>query len=138
MPWIRFSLTAHYRQAETLLRRTNELESLWNLLEGELKRRGLNERLLLALSDAAIGYRVRNVTYRSAAQVSDQIASRDLGALVDQGLLVAKGEKRGRYYVASDWLGEARASVRTTKVVTDPFTGAQVETAPAPFQASLS
>lgn len=138
MPWIRFSLTAHYRQAETLLRRTNELERLWNLLEEELKRRGLNERLLLALSDAAIGYRVRNVTYRSAADVSEQVASRDLGTLVEQGLLVAKGEKRGRFYVASAWLAETRASVRTAKVATDPFTGAQVETVRAPFKGSPS
>jgi len=28
IPWIRFRLTAHYHQAETLLRRTNELERL--------------------------------------------------------------------------------------------------------------
>jgi hypothetical protein len=87
----------------------------------------LNERLLLALSDAATGYRVRNATYRSAAAVSEQVASRDPGLLVEQGLLVAQGEKRGRFYVASEWLRQARASVRALKVVTDPFTGAQVE-----------
>jgi hypothetical protein len=56
--------------------------------------------------------------------------------LAEQGLLAAKGEKRGRFYVASDWLGEARASVRATKVVTDLFTGARVQTAPAPFRGS--
>lgn len=124
LPWIRFSLTAHYRQTETLLRRTNELEQLWNLLEVEIRRRGLNERLLLALSDAAMGYRVRNATYRSAAAVTEQVASRDLGTLVEQGLLEARGEKRGRHYVASGWLAQARASVRTAATLTDPFAGA--------------
>jgi Fic family protein len=136
-PWIRFCLTAHYRQAETLLRRTDEQERLWNLLETELKNRALNERLLMALSDAAVGYRVRNATYRRAADVSEGVASRDLALLVDHGMLVALGEKRGRHYVASDWLRKAHASIRTTKVTTDPFTGVQASTAPEPFQPSL-
>lgn len=126
LPWIRFCLTAHYRQAETLLRRTNELERLWNLLEEELKRRDLNERLLMALSDAAIGYRVRNATYRSAASVSEQVASRDLALLVEHGLLVAKGERRGRYYVASEWLQSTRDSIRSPKASTDPFSSKAV------------
>jgi len=137
LPWIRFCLTAHYRQAETLLRRTEEQERLWNLVEAELKRRGLHERLLMALSDAAVGYRVRNSTYRRAAEVSEQVASRDLALLVDQGLLVAQGERRGRFYLASDWLRQARASTRSTKVISDPFTGEQVSTQPQPYQPSL-
>jgi hypothetical protein len=46
--------------------------------------------------DAAYGYRVRNNTYRKAADVSDAIASRDSKELVSAGLLVAQGAKRGR------------------------------------------
>jgi Fic family protein len=137
LPWIRFCLTAHYRQAETLLRRTEEQERLWNALEAELKRRGLNERLLMALSDAAVGYRVRNSTYRRAAEVSEQVASRDLALLVEQGLLIAQGERRGRFYLASDWLRQARSSIRSPKVMSDPFTGEQVSTLPEPYQPSL-
>jgi Fic family protein len=137
LPWIRFCLTAHYRQAETLLRRTGEQERLWNLLEAELRNRALNERLLMALSDAAVGYRVRNATYRRAADVSDGVATRDLALLVEQGMLVARGEKRGRHYVASEWLRTAHASVRTAKVMTDPFTGEQASTDPEPFRPSL-
>ncbi len=137
LPWIRFCLTAHYRQAETLLRRTEEQERLWNALEAELKRRGLNERLLMALSDAAVGYRVRNSTYRRAAEVSEQVASRDLALLVGQGLLIAQGERRGRFYLASDWLRQARSSIRSPKVISDPFTGEQVSTLPEPYQPSL-
>jgi len=130
LPWIRFCLTAHYRQAETLLRRTAEQEQLWNLLEAEARRLGLNERLLVALCDAAIGYRVRNATYRHAAAVSEGVATRDLALLVEQGLLIARGEKRGRHYVASEWLLQARASIRMPRVLTDPFSGERVSAMP--------
>ena len=98
-------------------------ERLWNLLEAELTRRGLHERLLMALSDAAVGYRVRNATYRRAADVSEGMATRDLALLVEQGMLMAQGERRGRHYLASPWLREAHASIRTPKTVTDPFAG---------------
>ncbi len=111
---------------------------MWNLLEAELKRRALNERLLMALSDAAVGYRVRNATYRRAADVSEGVASRDLALLVEHGMLVAHGEKRGRHYVASDWLREAHASIRMAAIMTDPFTGEQASTSSAKvFLASL-
>ncbi len=32
-PWVRFCLTAHYRQAQTLLRRSREMQRLWDALE---------------------------------------------------------------------------------------------------------
>lgn len=133
LPWIKFCLTAHYRQAETLLRRTQEAGRLWSELEAEIKRRGLLERMILALHDAAFGYRVRNTTYRKAADVSDAVASRDLAQLVAAGLLVAQGEKRGRFYVAGEWLHKVRAETRLTKVASDPFTGEQVREEPAPY-----
>src|SRR5262249_1158202 len=34
-PWIRFNLTAHYQQAETLVRRTRVISRLWDHLEIE-------------------------------------------------------------------------------------------------------
>lgn len=119
--WVKFCLTAHYRQAETLLRRTKEMEKLWNIIEQEVKRRGLNERIILALSDAAYGYKVRNSSYRTLAEVSDQVASRDLMMLCDVGMLMPQGQKRGRYYIAGEWLRDVRKSVRQPKSVTDPF-----------------
>jgi Fic family protein len=137
LPWIRFCLTAHYRQAETLLRRTKELERFWGLIEEEIKRRGLNERMAFALSDAAFGYRVRNASYRPMVDVSEQVASRDLHQLVDEGLLVPHGEKRGRYYTAGDWLKKARTRFRLVKIATDPFTNETVEIPPVPKQQEL-
>lgn len=126
LPWIRFCLTAHYRQAETLLRRSQESSLMFAELEAEAKRRGLQDRTVLALYDAAMDYRVRNNTYRKAADVSDAVASRDLGALVAADLLVAQGEKRGRFYTAGTWLQTVRSNTRLQKVTTDPFTGEEI------------
>jgi Fic family protein len=135
LPWVKFCLTAHLRQAETLLRRSQEAARLWSELEMEVKRRGMQERLMLALHDAAFGYRVRNATYRKAADVSDAVASRDLGMLVSAGLLLAQGEKRGRFYVAGEWLKQKRAETSLPKVASDPFTGEQVREAREPYVA---
>lgn len=122
LPWIKFCLTAHYRQAETLLRRTNDIERLWNSLEAELKELKLNERLIFALADAAIGWRVRNSGYRKHVEVSDEVAGKDLRALVAHGLLVPQGEKRGRVYIASGRLKALREAVRSpVKPASDPF-----------------
>jgi Fic family protein len=120
-PWIEFCLTAHYRQAATLLQRTREIRALWVVLEVECRERGLPERMLYALSDAAQGLRVRNATYRPIAEISEGLASRDLKALVEQGFLIPKGERRGRFYVASERLAKLRAETRESRRVEDPY-----------------
>ena len=120
-PWIRFCLTAHFRQATTLLLRTRELQRLWDALDDEIAKSHLPERTILALADAAIGLRVRNATYRPIAEINDNLASRDLKSLVQHGLLLPKGEKRGRFYVASEALKTIRAATRETRKVEDPF-----------------
>lgn len=129
-PWVRFCLTAHYRQAETLLRRTQETGALAGLLEQEVQRLGLNDRTVMALLNAAYGYRVRNADYRIAADVSETVATRDLTALVTAGLLVAHGEKRGRFYEAGKRVRELRAATDHPRVQTDPYKGTRVEEAP--------
>jgi Fic family protein len=119
--WIRFCLTAHFRQATTLLRRTERMRRIWDAAEAEVSKRNLPERLIFALVDATYGYKVRNATYRPAADVTDNLASRDLKALVDAGLLVPKGERRGRYYIGSEILMAIREMTRPLKAVEDPF-----------------
>jgi len=111
-PWLRFCLTAHFRQADTLLRRTKETRRIWDELEQVITKRHLPERVIYALSDATMGYKIRNATYRSAAEVTDFVASRDLKQLVDQGLLVPYGERRGRAYAAGPILREIRKKTR--------------------------
>lgn len=121
-PWLRFVLTAHYRQAQTLLRRVRESERVWDALERIVEEKGLPERTICALYDAAFRFRVRNSTYRPVAEVSENVASRDLTRLVDAKLLVPKGAKRGRYYVASPLILALREKAGEPKrPVDDPF-----------------
>jgi Fic family protein len=128
-PWIRFALTAHLRQARTLQRRVRESERLW--MEIERLADGRPERVIAILFDAAMGLRVRNAMYRAVVaqsdeEITEQTASRDLRQLVDAGLLVTHGEKRGRYYSASKKLADLRQTVirvRDPRDDADPFAG---------------
>jgi Fic family protein len=120
-PWIRFCLTAHYRQATTLLIRTREIGNLWNALDEEIAKKRLPDRTVLALADAALGLRVRNATYRPIAEITENLASKDLKSLVEANLLIPQGEKRGRHYIAADPLKEIRLKTRENRRVEDPF-----------------
>jgi Fic family protein len=122
-PWIRFNLTAHYRQAGTALRRARLISKLWGELEREIQTHHLPDRTIYALSDAAMGYRIRSSHYRHVADVSNVVASRDLRAVVNAGLLVAQGERRGRLYVATNYLRQIAITIENTepKEIPDPF-----------------
>lgn len=129
-PWIRFCLTAHFRQAHTHLRRIRATEALWTQCEGVAARHGLPERAIAGLMDAARGLRLRNAGYREAvlqsdgAEITELTATRDLKAMVDAGLLLAHGERRGRRYSASDSLigvGREVRAARPPRSEIDPF-----------------
>ena len=120
-PWVRFCILGHYRQAQTLLRRTREWERLYDVLAVEVHRHGLHERAVMALLEAATGIRVRNSSYRASADISNNLASRDLKSLVDAGLLEARGERRGRHYVAGGNVRAIREETRLPKLSDDPF-----------------
>jgi Fic family protein len=120
-PWIRFCIEAHYRQAQTLLRRTRRIERVWGDLAALAAQEDLPERTAFAMLEAASGLKVRNSSYRIAAEVSNNLASRDLKALVDAGVLVAEGERRGREYKASDTLNRIWAKHRLERPTDDPF-----------------
>ena len=129
-PWIRFMLTAHYRQAWTLQRRVHETEHLFDGLTQLVDRAGLPTRTVGALADAARGRRLRRPVYSRLVEVtdgepiSDLSASRDLKALVDAGVLEAFGAGRGRSYAGSaelhDLWREVRAS-RPPRSEADPY-----------------
>jgi Fic family protein len=128
-PWIRHILTAHLRQARTMLRRINESERMWSELERVVSTRHLPERTIMALFDATIGLRVRNATYRSyfedgAEEITEVTATRDLKQLVEADLLEPRGERRGRFYVARPGLVSIRSmvvSARNKRDDSDPF-----------------
>lgn len=120
-PWVRFCLTAHYQCATALLRRSREIQLIWDRVEDLRRELKLPERVETALVAVAFGRRIRNSFYRKMAEVSDQIASRDLKKLTDVGLLIPQGERRGRVYVGSKKLKDIRASIREPRVEGDPF-----------------
>jgi Fic family protein len=113
-PWIHFCLTAHYVQAVSVLRRVRESEQIWGELEDLARKHGLSERTLAVLFDAAVGLRVRNSAYRSTLktwgeEISNQVATLDLRAMVHAGLLEQLGKKRGTYYIGATPLREIRS-----------------------------
>lgn len=120
-PWLRFCLTAHYRQAQNMMRWGRIYQRLWDALDREVQILKLNDRVITGLGDAALGYRVRNATYRKSADVELVAAGRDLRAAADAGLLVAQGERRGRFYVASDRLRQIGRAAHEPFVEEDPF-----------------
>ena len=101
-------------QPEAALRQYGELEQL-------LKKRRINDRSLPAIVDAAFGYRIRRSRYIKSAGVSDQVASRDLKELVDAGLLVGKGETRGRIYDPSPLIRDVYLRNYEPRQNVDPF-----------------
>lgn len=121
--WIRFTLTAHFRQATTLILRMKITDILWQDLEHTISEMDLPERLIFAIFDAAIGLRVRNSSYRNVADLSDVVASRDLRAAVEAKLLVPTGERRGRIYVGSPLICALFQKLKQdhTRPIPDPF-----------------
>lgn len=120
--WLRFVLTAHYRQAQTMVRRAEEGERRWTMLTEEVARLRLPERTLAALFNASMGFRLRNSVYREMAGVTEWIAGRDLKLLVEAGLLEPRGERRGRFYVGTQRLRLLDTSIRQERrQIEDPF-----------------
>lgn len=89
--------------------------------------------MIFAVAAGAIGYRVRNSSYRNLAKVNDITASRDLKAGVDAGLLIPDGERRGRVYVGSPQVKALFDKLRREPIrpVPDPFVP---QTEPLPFR----
>jgi len=121
LPWVRFCLRAHYQQATTLMKRYEVIRRVWMEIEKLRKQHGLPERTETAMVDGAFGFRIKNAHYRELHEISDAAATRDLKRLAELGLLTAVGERRWRYYVATDVLKEilVRCSDRTRAV--DPY-----------------
>lgn len=114
-PWIRFILTAHWNQALELKQRNAAAAEAAAKMEDLLAESSLNERSIEALYSAMFGGTVTRARYMSALAdagepISEQTASRDLGALVDAGLLLAHGDKRGRRYTPGGKVRQASRS----------------------------
>ncbi len=125
-PWVRFCLTGHLRQAKTLLARVKESEELWERCVVEAQSAGLPSRVVPVLFNTALGFRAQRSIYRWLVEedVSEAMPTRDLRAMADAGLLVAHGERRGRFYTASESLRAIAVEIRARRPRqddTDPF-----------------
>jgi Fic family protein len=121
LPWVRFCLVAHYQQAATLVKRNAVLTRVYAEIGKLRKQHGLHERTEIAMADATYGFRVTNEHYRNENDISNVVASRDLKCLSDIGLLKPVGEKRGRFYVATDVLKEIYARSNDPSRAADPY-----------------
>lgn len=111
--WVTFCLTAHFRQAMTVLRRVEESARYWAVADQEIAKRKLPDRMVAPLFHTLSGRILRNSTYRQIEPtVSPNTASRDLQELVRSGVLQAHGEKRGRYYTPADHLRQRHLDIR--------------------------
>lgn len=117
-PWVRFCLRAHFIQAVSVLRRARESEEIWAAVDELRASKGLPERSTGSLFEATIGLRIRNASYRrdvelvEGEEITNQVATNDLRKLVEAGLVIQRGSKRGTHYVASDELVAIREKAR--------------------------
>ncbi|WP_419841066.1 Fic family protein [Candidatus Poriferisodalis sp.] len=119
--WIQFCLTAHFRQARTVLQRIRDFESLWDACSQLAQQRSVPERAVGTLCDAARGWMVRRALYLVRTETADGepistgMASRDLQAMTKAGLLMPAGEKRGRRYRPSAELTDIWQQIRSNR-----------------------
>lgn len=121
-PWVQFCLTAHFQQAHTLVKRNNWLSKVYEEVSRVARAAKLPDRADVLLVDAAFGLRLRAGRYREENEISDVVASRDLRKMVDLGLLVPHGEKRGRFYTGSPMLREIAAKHKMPGQAENPYT----------------
>ena len=119
--WVQFCLKAHYQQAMTIVRRNDFLGKVYHDVHKIAAKARLPDRASTALMDAANSLRLRAGRYRQEHEISDVVASRDLRRMVDEGLLVPHGERRGRYYTGSKMLLDIAAAHRVTGKQEDPY-----------------
>lgn len=69
-----------------------------------------------------MGMPVRRPGYVKRSGIEDRTASRDLRALVDAGLLEARGQTKGRFYLADGRVRDLATEVRVSRAqLIDPF-----------------
>lgn len=120
--WVKFTLRAHHMQAQTMRRRFDEAETQWREIDELINARRLNDRVGAALFDALLGIRVTRPSYVKLTELDERTATRDLVNLAEVGLLDARGERRGRHYVAGEPLRQIRERLRAERSpLQDPY-----------------
>jgi hypothetical protein len=109
---------------------------MWNEVEPLVTANKLPRRSMFALFDAVSGLRIRNASYRTVLAdgdepISNQVATSDLRAMVESGLLRQQGKKRGTFYEAGPPLLAIRKKVRSTRESLDADAAALFDPADA-------
>jgi Fic family protein len=120
--WVKFNLRAHHMQAQTVRRRFDEAEAQSRQIDELLGAHKLNDRVGAALFDALLGLRVTRPSYVKLTELDQRTATRDLVNAAELGLLEARGERRGRHYVAGEPLRQIQAQLRAgRRPLEDPY-----------------
>jgi len=136
-PWIKFCLRAHYQQMTTLLKRIDEMRMIWEEMVKLVAQSKVPQRADLTLVDAAYGLRITRTRYMSSTNVTEYVASRDLKKIADVGLLIPKGEKRGRFYIGSKQVRQIFMRAQDTTPAPDPYEVIKSATAHGAFPMAL-
>lgn len=117
IPWIRFCLQAHYEQALAVEHRVAEATDRDLKVEALVASTGAPTRSVVALAAAGQGRELTNGAYRDWVDLDISVASasKDLRRLVDLGLLVKQGDKRGANYVAGPPLAAIEAELAAAR-----------------------
>ncbi|MBP1325145.1 Fic family protein [Leucobacter exalbidus] len=113
-PWVRFILTAHFNQASELKHRITSAGKAAVKMEELAAAAVLPERAVEVLSAALFGGTTTRSRYLAALEeigevISEQMASRDLTALVKAGLLASHSDKRGDGTHRAKWCKKRHA-----------------------------
>lgn len=120
--WVKFNLRAHHMQAQTMRRRFEEAERQWREIDELISEHRMNDRVGAALFDALLGLRVTRPSYVKLTELDERTATRDLVNAADLGLLEARGERRGRHYVAGEPLRRLHERLRAERrPLEDPY-----------------
>lgn len=122
--WVRFALRAHHMQAQTIGLRVGEAQLAWVRIDDIVRTNALPDRVADVLYEAVLGYQIRRSSYVKRAGIELRTATRDLGRLVERGLLDAVGQTKGRRYVAgADLVGLRRELRGARPALADPYPG---------------
>lgn len=122
--WVRFNLTAYHQQAQSVRFSVSRASRLWVELTEFADHKGLDERTISALYEAAAAGRVRRARYEHAEDLSLQQAQRDLRDLVTAGILAPVGRTRARFYRPGEAFPQDVLEFAATPVtLADPYAG---------------
>jgi len=117
--WVRFNLTGYHQQAQSVRFTVQRASRLWIELAAFAARKGLDERTISALYEAAAAGRVRRARYERSEDLSLQQAQRDLRDLVTAGILAPVGRTRARYYRPGEAIPQDVLEFAATPVTLD-------------------